>query len=130
MKNNILVLAKRDTASKKTLVSPLIEGGFNVATCASCQVALSKLPKLKPKLIIITERLSIDCFKTCFILRQVVDAPIMVTGTVPGNKAWTRLVEVGGDFYLVEPFSKVELVARAQALIRRYENNNGKKKYL
>ena len=128
--SNILVLTKRDTASKKILVSPLIEGGFNVATCASCRGALSKLPKFKPKLIIITQRLPIDCFKTCFILRQVVDAPIMVTGTVPGNRAWLRLVEVGGDFYLVEPFSKVELVARAQALIRRYENSNSKKSTL
>ena len=130
MKNNILVLAKRDAASKKILVSPLIEGGFNVATCASCRGALQKLPKFKPKLIIITERLPIDCFKTCFILRQVVDAPIMVTGTVPGNKAWTRLVEVGGDFYLVEPFSKLELVARVRALIRRYKSSNGKKSAL
>ena len=130
MENSILVLTKRDTASKKILLSPLTERGFNVATIASCRGALQKLPKFKPKLIIITERLPIDCFKTCFILRQVVDAPIMVTGTVPGSKAWARLVEVGGDCYLIEPFSKVELVARAQALIRRYESGNNKKSTL
>ena len=47
-------------------------------------------------------------------------------GAVPSDKAWTRVVEVEADFYLVKPFSYPELVARVKALLRRYEQTKNK----
>ncbi len=37
------------------------------------------------------------------------------------DKAWMRAVEAGADFYLKQPFSHRELVARVKAIPRRYK---------
>jgi len=51
------------------------------------------------------------------------DAPILMLGTIPSRKVWTKAVEAGADFYLERPFGYSELVARVKALLRRYMNN-------
>jgi len=121
MKDSILLLEESNYGLRGRLVSTLTRGGFEVGSVASCQEALSKLAEIKPRLIIVGEGLPIDSFEACSNLRLAIDVPILVMGIVPTDKAWTRLLEVGGDFYLLKPFSHLELVARVKALLRRYE---------
>ncbi len=127
MKYNILVIEQSNSALRDRIVSALTKEGFKAATAASSQKALSRLDELKTQLIILGEGLPIDSFEACSQLRQAVDIPILMVGGVPSDKAWTRVVEVGADFYLVKPFGYLELVARVKALLRRYEWGNRKK---
>ena len=126
MKYNILVIEESNHALKDRITSALTEEGFKVATAASYQEVLSAPDKFKPQLIILGEGLPIDSFEACSQLRQAVDVPILMVGAVPSDQAWSRVVEVGADFYLVKPFGYLELVARVRALLRRYEWTNRK----
>ncbi len=124
MKYTILVIEASNSAFRKRIVSALTKEDFKAVTAASSEPALKRLDKLKPQLIILGEGLPIDSFEACYQLRQVVDVPILMIGSVPSERAWTRVEEVGADFYLVKPFSYSELVARVKVLIRRSEHNN------
>lgn len=129
MKYSILVIVESNCGLRTKIVSALTKEGFKVATMSNHEEVLPRLNKLKPRLIILEEGLPIDSFEVCSRLRQAVDVPILMLCPVPGDKAWTRAVEAGADFYLVKPFSCLELVARVKALLRRYEQTkikNGK----
>ena len=126
MKHSILVIEESNFGSRERIISALTEVGFKIVTATSTEEVLSRRDELEPQLIILGEGLPIDSFEACSQLRQAVDIPILMVGTVPSEEAWTRVVEVGADFYLVKPFSYVELVARVKALLRRYEQTNNK----
>lgn len=118
---NILVIEESSPSLRGRIVSVLTKEGFKVATAASLGEMLLRWDGLKPQLIILGEGLTIDSFEACSRLRQTVDVPILMVGAVPGGEVWTRVVEVGADFYLAKPFSYLELVVRVRALLRRYE---------
>ena len=126
MNHSILVIEESSPTSRERVISTLTKVGFEVATATSTEEVLSRRDELEPQLIILGEGLPIDSFEACSQLRQAVDIPILMIGTVPGVEDWTRVVEAGADFYLVKPFSYVELVARVKALIRRHEHTNNK----
>ena len=126
MKYNVLVIEESSCGLRERIVSALTKEGFKAATASNSQEALSRLDEPKPELIILGEGLPIDSFEACSQLRQAVDVPILMLGAVPSDKAWTRVVEVEADFYLVKPFSYPELVARVKALLRRYEQTINK----
>ena len=121
MKYNITVIEESNHAFRSKIISALTREGFEVAAAASSQDILSTPDKFKPQLIILGEGLPIDSFEACFQLRQTVKALILMVGNVPGDQAWTRVVDAGADFYLEKPFGYLELVARVKALLRRYE---------
>ncbi len=127
MKYNILVIEESNHALKDRITSALTKEGFEVATAASYQEILSAPDKFNSQLIILGEGLPIDSFEACSQLRQAVAVPILMVGAVPSDKAWSRVVEAGADFYLVKPFGYLELAARVRALLRRYEWSNRKK---
>jgi len=127
MKYNITVVEESNQALRDKIVSTLTTEGFEVATASSSQDILSKLSELKPQLIILGEGLPIDSFEACSQLRQEIDAPILILGAIPSDKAWTRIVEAGADCYLVKPFGDLELVARVRAILRRYEWSTSQK---
>ncbi len=125
MKYNILVIEESSSALRKRIVSALTNERFEAATAASCEEALSRLGELEPELIILGETpTAVDNFQDCCQLRQAVDVPILMLGTAPGNQAWSRAVSAGADFYLMKPFGFLELVARVEALIRRYQQTD------
>lgn len=125
MKYNVLVIDEDIAAVGNRIVSALAGEGFAVTTAASSEEALSRLDEPKPELIILGAGLP-DSFKACSQLRQVVDVPILILGAGPHKTVWARVVEVEADFYLVKPFSYLELIARVKALLRRYQQSNGK----
>ena len=125
MKYNILVIEESSSSLRKRIVSALTNERFEAATATSCEEALSRLGELEPQLIILGETATaVDNFQDCSQLRQAVDVPILMLGTTPGNQAWSRAVSAGADFYLMKPFGFLELVARVEALIRRYQQTD------
>lgn len=131
LKHNLLVIEESDPVLNELLISTLAKAGFKVATYSNHLEALSALDWLKPDLIVLGERPQVDSFKICSQLRQVVDIPILILGTIPGDTAWVKATAAGADFYLLKPFYHLELVARVKAILRRYQwsleevNRNG-----
>ena len=65
-------------------------------------------------------------FETCQAIRNMTTAPILFLSAKTHVTDKETGFSVGGDDYLAKPFSPVELVARAKALLRRYSIYQGK----
>lgn len=118
---NLLVIEDSTTGLKEIIVSALSEKGYRLTTYSDHLGALTKLGELKPDLIILGEGLLIDSFKICYQLRQAVDVPILIIGSIPRATGWVKAVKSGADCYLEKPVNCLELVARTGAILRRYE---------
>ncbi|MGK0467321.1 MAG: two-component system alkaline phosphatase synthesis response regulator PhoP [Clostridium sp.] len=101
---------------------------FLVFEAISGEEGLEKVNSEKPDLIILDITLpGMDGFKTCEFLRN--DFPdlgiIMLTARGQDMDKIMGL-EYGADDYMVKPFNPLELIARANALLRRMNNSEDK----
>lgn len=121
MQNRILVIGYKNKDVTDKIVSLLTKEGFNVATATGTREALIKLDEFEPELIILGNAPTGDIYKICQQMREIADSLIILLGTVEGGEAWAQSVNSGADFYLVRPFSNLELVARVKSMLRRSE---------
>ncbi len=126
MSYKLLVIEESVQSLNGINVSTLSEKGFKLATYSDPLEVLAMLSELKPDLIILGEGLPVDSFEICYQLRQVVDVPILMMGTVPRATGWVKAVKSGADSYLEKPVGCLELVARMKAILRRCEWALGK----
>jgi len=101
---------------------------FLVFEAVSGEEGLEKVNKEMPDLIILDITLpGMDGYKTCESLRK--DFPnlgiIMLTARGQDMDKIMGL-EYGADDYMVKPFNPLELIARANSLLRRMTNNESK----
>ena len=61
-----------------------------------------------------------DDVAVCSALRKVSKVPLLVLVPVTAKNQGVRALELGADSFMVTPFDRRELVARSEALIRRY----------
>lgn len=126
MECNILVIDGNNSPLQRGIISSLIKDGFTVTTRESLHEALTALVEFKPHMVILGEKLPIISYEACYYLRQAVDVPILMVGSVNGGEVWTEMVEAGADFYLVTPFSYAELLSRVKVLLRRFKQTQSK----
>jgi len=95
--------------------------GFDVHPVASGREALEAVPKVRPDLIVLDVMLpDLDGFEVCRRLRNDGSrVPVLFLTARDATEDKVRGLTLGGDDYLVKPFSLEELVARAQAVLRR-----------
>lgn len=62
-----------------------------------------------------------DGFEVCQKIRKNSDIPIIFLTAKDANADKVRGLRLGGDDYMVKPFTASELVARIQAVLRRYQ---------
>lgn len=62
-----------------------------------------------------------DGFAVCEKIRRGSNIPIIFLTAKDANEDKVRGLMLGGDDYIVKPFSATELVARIQAVMRRYQ---------
>jgi DNA-binding response OmpR family regulator len=94
--------------------------GFEVIQAYDGEAALQRWGEAQPDLIILDVNLPrVDGFMVCRRIREQADTPIILL-TVRGEEDdIVRGLELGADDYISKPFSPRQLVARAQAILRR-----------
>jgi two-component system OmpR family response regulator len=116
-----LLLVDDEENLRSMLTAALRHSGFAVETAATGRDALSLVPSVRPDLVLLDVMLpDLDGFEVCRRLRSDGSrVPVLFLTARDATEDKVRGLTLGGDDYLVKPFSLDELVARVGALLRR-----------
>jgi two-component system, OmpR family, response regulator len=102
----------------------LHRNGFDIVEAADGMQALSILDNTKVDLVMLDIMMpNIDGWELCREIRDRSTLPILMLTAQGETTQKVRGLQLGADDYIVKPFEPVELVARVQALLRRYRIN-------
>ncbi|MEJ2354050.1 MAG: response regulator transcription factor [Anaerolineales bacterium] len=110
-----------DLALADVVSFALRRAGFEVIKAYDGQMALDRWQADSPDLIILDLNLpKLDGLSVCRRIRAQADTPIIML-TVRGDEDdIVQGLQLGADDYIVKPFSPRQLVARVEAVLRRY----------
>jgi DNA-binding response OmpR family regulator len=109
-----------DRVLADVLAFTLRREGFEVMQAFDGETALRRWQQENPDLVVLDVNLpQLDGFAVCRRIREVADTPIVLL-TVRGEEDdIIHGLELGADDYITKPFSPRQLVARANAVLRR-----------
>jgi two-component system, OmpR family, response regulator len=94
--------------------------GFEVATAATGQEALTVAGAFRPDLVVLDIMLpDMEGLEVCRRLRADAEVPVVFLTARDATEDKVAGLTVGGDDYVTKPFSLEELVARIRAVLRR-----------
>src|SRR5215471_6776912 len=116
-----LLLVDDEDNLRSMLEAALRYEGFDVDAVASGRDAFARVAERTPDLIVLDVMMpDLDGFEVCRRLRSDgVRVPVLFLTARDGTDDKVRGLTLGGDDYLVKPFSLEELVARITAVLRR-----------
>jgi two-component system OmpR family response regulator len=116
-----LLLVDDEDNLRSMLEAALRHNGFDVVPVDNGRAALESARTTQPDLIVLDVMLpDLDGFEVCRRLRtEGYRTPVLFLTARDGTEDKVRGLTLGGDDYLVKPFSLDELVARVQAVLRR-----------
>lgn len=104
----------------------LHKDGFRVSSAADGLAALAAVERDPPDLVVLDVMLpGLDGLSVCRKIRSQRQTPILFLSARADEVDRIVGLELGGDDYLVKPFSPRELVARVRAVLRRFEAASG-----
>lgn len=105
----------------------LSDQGYEVITAYDSNEALQALPQ-HPDIIILDVMMpGLDGFELCEMIRENIDCPIIFLSALGNEENRIKGLLVGGDDYLVKPFSMRELHVRIIAHLRNQQRKTKKK---
>lgn len=118
--HHLLIVDDEDNL-RSMLAAALQHHGFTVTTAESGRVALELVAAQRPDLVLLDVMMpDLDGFEVCRRLRQDGNrTPVLFLTARDSTEDKVRGLTLGGDDYLQKPFSLDELVARAEAVLRR-----------
>jgi len=94
--------------------------GFEVIKVYEGETVLQRWAEEQPDLIVLDVNLpKLDGFAVCRQIRRQADTPILLLTVRDEEDDIVHGLELGADDYITKPFSPRQLVARAQAVLRR-----------
>ncbi|MCU1498060.1 MAG: response regulator receiver [Acidimicrobiales bacterium] len=119
-----LLLVDDEENLRSMLEAALRHSGFEVHPAASGREALAAMEEVAPDLVVLDVMLpDLDGFDVCQRLRSSGSrTPVLFLTARDATEDKVRGLTMGGDDYLVKPFSLDELVARINAVLRRTGN--------
>lgn len=94
--------------------------GYEVLLAYDGKMALQRWKEEDPDLIILDVNLPLmDGFEVCKQIRKTSSTPILLLTVRDDEDDIVRGLKLGADDYITKPFSPRQLVARAQAILRR-----------
>lgn len=98
----------------------LVRAGFDVITAGDGREALRLICERRPRLVVLDLMLpELDGIEVTRLARRECDVPILMLTARGGLADRIRGLTEGADDYLAKPFAPSEVVARAQAILRR-----------
>jgi len=124
MKYRILIID--DEEDMRHLTQMYLENsGFECIQAAGGLAAYKILQTEKMDLILLDIMMpEEDGFQVCQRIRENYDIPIIFLSAKGEEWDKVRAFQLGGDDYIVKPFSPGEMVARIQAVLRRYNQHH------
>ncbi len=115
-----VLIVDDDRVLSDVLAFTLRREGFDILQAYNGNTALLCWENERPDLIVLDVNLPvIDGFTVCEQIRSQAETPIILL-TVRGEEDdIVKGLKIGADDYIVKPFSPRQLVARAQAVLRR-----------
>jgi DNA-binding response OmpR family regulator len=115
-----VLIVDDDLALADVVSFTMRRAGFEVITAHDCQDALERWDAENPDLIILDLNLpKLDGLKVCQRIRSQSNTPIIILSVRGEEDDVVSGLEFGADDYIVKPFSPRQLVARAEAVLRR-----------
>jgi DNA-binding response OmpR family regulator len=115
-----VLIVDDDLALADVVSFTMRRAGFEVITAHDGQDALERWDAENPDLIILDLNLpKLDGLKVCQRIRSQSNTPIIILSVRGEEDDVVNGLEIGADDYIVKPFSPRQLVARAEAVLRR-----------
>ena len=93
--------------------------GYEILSAFDGEMALNKI-KFAPDIILLDVNMpKMDGFEVCIKIRELVSCPIIFLTAREEEQDRIRGLEIGGDDYILKPFSLKELEARIKAHLNR-----------
>ncbi len=115
-----ILVVDDDPHIREIVCFALASAGMQTSSANDGASALDRALRDKPDLIVLDVGLpEIDGLEVCKRIRRVNDQPILFLSSRSEEIDRILGIELGGDDYMVKPFSPRELVARVSAILRR-----------
>jgi two-component system, OmpR family, response regulator len=123
MQRTILVVDD-DPHIRQLLVFALAKAGLTAREAKDGEEALAMVAELAPDLMILDINMPrLDGLEVCRRLRPETRTPILFLSSRDDEIDRVVGIELGGDDYVVKPFSPREVVARVMAILRRTQGS-------
>jgi two-component system OmpR family response regulator len=115
-----ILIVDDDPAIRDVVRFALAKAGFETIEAENGRAALERFADAAPDLIVLDVMMpELDGTEVCRRLRRDSAVPILFLSSRDDEIDRVLGLELGGDDYLVKPFSPRELVARVKAVLRR-----------
>src|SRR5687768_13927175 len=119
MQRTVLIVDD-DPHIRELLAFALAKAGMATREAEDGEAALAAVRQERPDLVVLDINMPrLDGLETCRRLRAEGDVPILFLSSRDDEIDRILGIELGGDDYVVKPFSPREVVARIAAILRR-----------
>jgi DNA-binding response OmpR family regulator len=109
-----------DTDTAEVLQILFTRAGHDVVRAGNGRIALREAYRRRPDLVVLDVGLpEMDGWEVLERLRELTDVPVLMLTARDADTEKVRGLRAGADDYLTKPFTKAELTARVDALLRR-----------
>lgn len=128
MDNSKILICDDNEEIRNVLRILLTSEGYAVQEASDGEQALSEMSEDIDLLILDIMMPGMSGYAVCEEVRKTYNVPILFLTAKSADTDKSLGLLIGGDDYLVKPFSHAELTARVKSLLRRYHIYKGKEK--
>jgi DNA-binding response OmpR family regulator len=115
-----IMLVEDDKNISKLIKKSIEAWDFNCAVVSDFENVVDEFIKLEPHLVLMDINLpTYNGFYWCEKIRKLSKVPIIFISSRSTNMDIVMAVNMGGDDYIIKPFSTEVLIAKMSALLRR-----------
>ncbi len=120
MKGRRVLVVDDDEDIRSLLVQLFGRAGYEVSEADNGRAGLRSMYAAPPDLVVLDVGMpELDGWQTLERIRDLSDVPVLMLTARTGELEKVRGLRAGADDYVTKPFGRQELLARAEALLRR-----------
>lgn len=124
----LVIIAEDEPEIAAVLDAYFVREGFRTVRAMDGQIALDLHAALRPDLVLLDVRMPrVDGWSVLGELRRRGETPVIMITALDQDIDKLQALRIGADDYVVKPFNPVEVVARAQAILRRSNGDRSTK---